>query len=57
MIKEIKFIQYKKLEDISLTFKEGLNAIFGENGTCKSFLTFVFERINFVSPVTDKYIL
>lgn len=44
MIKEIKFIQYKKLKDISLTFKEGLNAISGENGTCKSSLLYLISN-------------
>ena len=31
MIKEINFIQYKKLKNVTLTFKEGINAISGEN--------------------------
>lgn len=36
MVKRIKIIQYKKLKDLDLQFKEGLNIISGTNGTCKT---------------------
>lgn len=44
MIKEINFIQYKKLKNVTLTFKEGINAISGENGTCKSSLLYLISN-------------
>lgn len=44
MIKEIKFVQYKKLKDISLGFEAGINAISGENGTCKSSLLYLISN-------------
>ena len=44
MIKSIEFIQYKKLKNISFPFEEGLNAISGENGTCKSSLLYLISN-------------
>ena len=44
MIKEIRFVQYKKLKDISIGFEAGLNAISGENGTCKSSLLYLISN-------------
>lgn len=44
MIKSIRFVQYKKLKNISLDFKEGLNVISGENGTCKSSLLYLISN-------------
>ncbi|PKG37311.1 ATP-dependent nuclease [Psychromonas sp. Urea-02u-13] len=36
MIKNIDFVHYRKIQNIKLDFKPGINAISGENGTCKS---------------------
>lgn len=36
MIESIDFIHYRKIKDIKLQFAKGINAISGENGTCKS---------------------
>ena len=52
MIKEIQFVQYKKLKNISLSFDSGLNAISGENGTCKSSLLYLIS--NSYQAVTPK---
>lgn len=52
MIKEIKFVQYKKLKNISLNFSAGVNAISGENGTCKSSLLYLIS--NSFQAVTPK---
>lgn len=38
MIKSIEIKQYRKLKDLNLTFKPGLNAVSGSNGTCKTSL-------------------
>ena len=52
MIKEIQFVKYKKLNNITLSFKEGINAISGENGTCKSSLLYLIS--NSFQAVTPK---
>ena len=52
MIKEIQFVQYKKLKNISLGFEAGINAISGENGTCKSSLLYLIS--NSFQAVTSK---
>ena len=44
MIKEIQFVQYKKFKNISLGFEAGINAISGENGTCKSSLLYLISN-------------
>lgn len=44
MIKDIKFNAYKKLKDITISFDKGLNAISGENGTCKSSLLYLISN-------------
>lgn len=36
MIKKLNIIHYRKLKNISLEFKPGINLISGANGTCKS---------------------
>lgn len=41
MIKQIDIIRYKKFKDISFNFEAGINAISGENGTCKSSLLYL----------------
>jgi len=41
MIKQIDFVHYRKLIDISIGFSTGLNAIAGTNGTCKSSLLYI----------------
>lgn len=38
MIREIEFVQYRKLKDITFKFNVGVNLISGTNGTCKSTL-------------------
>lgn len=54
MIKSIRFVQYKKLKNISLDFKEGLNVISGENGTCKSSLLYLISNaFQAVTPRCD----
>lgn len=44
MIKSIQFVQYKKLKSMSLSFETGLNAVSGENGTCKSSLLYLISN-------------
>ena len=50
MINRIEFIQYRKLKNIAIDFVEGINAIAGTNGTCKSTLLHLFsnsfQRVN-----------
>lgn len=41
MIKQIKINKYKKFSDIVFDFETGINAISGENGTCKSSLLYL----------------
>lgn len=41
MIKQIKINKYKKFFDIVFSFEAGINAISGENGTCKSSLLYL----------------
>jgi recombinational DNA repair ATPase RecF len=36
MLKSINFLHYRKIQNIEMRFKNGINAISGENGTCKS---------------------
>ena len=42
MIETIHIRQYRKLKDLTLSFSEGLNAIAGSNGTCKTSLLHLF---------------
>lgn len=52
MIKSIKFIQYRKLKNISFQFSEGVNIISGSNGTCKSSILYIIS--NSFKQVTQK---
>ncbi len=44
MIKKIYFSHYRKLKDISLEFKKGVNIISGTNGTCKTSILHVVSN-------------
>lgn len=44
MIKSIKFIQYRKLKNISFQFNKGVNIISGSNGTCKSSILYIVSN-------------
>lgn len=50
MIKDIHITQYRKLKNLDLEFKPGLNAISGTNGTCKTSLLHIIS--NSVRAVT-----
>lgn len=52
MIREIKISQYRKLKNLNLRFKTGLNAVSGTNGTCKTSLLHLFG--NSFQAVTKK---
>lgn len=44
MIKSIKFIQYRKLKNITFQFSKGVNIISGSNGTCKSSILYIVSN-------------
>lgn len=44
MIKQITFIHYRKLKDLTLEFKPGINIISGTNGTCKSSILHIISN-------------
>lgn len=50
MVKSIKFVQYRKFKDMTISFDAGINAIAGINGTCKSTLLYLisnsFQEVN-----------
>lgn len=52
MIKRFNIIQYRKLKNLKLSFAQGLNAISGTNGTCKTSLLHLFS--NSFQAVTSK---
>ena len=61
MIKSIDFIYYRKLQNIKLVFEEGVNAISGENGTCKSSILHIignsYQSIKRNNPDVDTKLL
>jgi AAA15 family ATPase/GTPase len=61
MIKSIDFVQYRKIQDIKLDFKTGINAISGENGTCKSSILHIignsYQKIKQTNPDVDTKLL
>ncbi len=54
MIRQIHFVHYRKLKDLTLVFSSGVNAIAGTNGTCKSSLLYIvansFQEVKKTSP-------
>lgn len=59
MITKIEFIHYRKLIDLGLSFKSGINIISGTNGTCKTSILHIvsnsFQRVPYNAPwLTDK---
>jgi len=52
MLKSIEIIQYRKLKNLTLNFKKGVNIISGSNGTCKSSLLHIIS--NSFQKVTKK---
>lgn len=44
MIKQITFIHYRKLKDLTLEFQPGINIISGTNGTCKSSILHIISN-------------
>lgn len=58
MIQNIKFEKYKKLKDVTITFKKGINIIAGNNGTCKSSILHIisnsFKKTTGTSNLIDK---
>jgi AAA15 family ATPase/GTPase len=61
MIKSIDFVQYRKIQDVKLEFKAGVNAISGENGTCKSSILHIignsYQKIKQTNPKVDTKLL
>lgn len=61
MIKSIDFVHYRKIQDIKLNFKAGINAISGENGTCKSSILHIignsYQKIKQTNPEVDTRLL
>jgi predicted ATP-dependent endonuclease of OLD family len=61
MIKSIDFVHYRKIQDITLDFKAGVNAISGENGTCKSSILHVignsYQKIKQTNTEVDTKLL
>lgn len=61
MIKSIDFVHYRKIKEIKLDFKAGVNAISGENGTCKSSILHIignsYQKIKQTNPTVDTKIL
>jgi predicted ATP-dependent endonuclease of OLD family len=57
MIKSIDFVHYRKIQNIKLNFKPGINAISGENGTCKSSILHIignsYQKIKQTNPTVD----
>ncbi|WP_221018889.1 AAA family ATPase, partial [Klebsiella pneumoniae] len=49
MIKTIKIHKYRKLENISFNFENGINIISGTNGTCKTSLLHIISN-SFKAP-------
>lgn len=56
MIKSIHIRKYKKLSNIDFEFTEGLNAISGTNGTCKSSLLHIFSNAFKTVKSTDNFL-
>ena len=54
MINGINFTHYRKLQGLELKFTSGVNAISGENGTCKSSILHIignsYQRIKQTNP-------
>ena len=61
MIKSIDFVHYRKIQNIKLDFKPGINAISGENGTCKSSILHIignsYQKIKQTNPAVDTKLL
>jgi AAA15 family ATPase/GTPase len=61
MIKSIDFVHYRKIQGIKLNFKAGVNAISGENGTCKSSILHIignsYQKIKQTNQNVDTKIL
>ncbi|ADE57270.1 ATP-dependent nuclease [Aminobacterium colombiense] len=58
MVKQIDIRKYRKMEDLSLVFSQGINILSGTNGTCKTSLLHIvsnsFQEVNKGCPwVTD----
>ncbi|KTG22294.1 hypothetical protein AUR67_03445 [Pseudoalteromonas sp. XI10] len=61
MINGINFTHYRKLQELELKFTSGVNAISGENGTCKSSILHIignsYQRIKQTNPNVDTKLL
>ena len=61
MIRSIDFVHYRKIQDIKLDFKAGVNAISGENGTCKSSILHIignsYQKIKQTNQEVDTKLL
>lgn len=52
MVEEIKFVKYKKFNDITLRFSNNINVIAGANGTCKTSLLHIISN-SFKMPTSS----
>lgn len=61
MIESIDFVHYRKLQGVKLDFTAGVNAISGENGTCKSSILHIignsYQKIKQTNPEVDTRLL
>lgn len=61
MIKSINFTRYRKLQGLELKFANEVNAISGENGTCKSSILHIignsYQKIKQTNPDVDTKLL
>ena len=55
MIKNIEFINYKKLKDVTIELKKGVNVIAGTNGTCKSSILHIISNTYKMIPLNAEY--
>lgn len=44
MVETIKFVKYKKFNEITLGFSDNINVIAGANGTCKTSLLHIISN-------------